>query len=356
MTDTPPEPSGADHMLLRQRVVRECAAAMHVATRERRMIACGSGGNRFPELLSAAQELRNLEGKDWDVAAGISAGALVAGLISQIPKNDLNAFNHDFDRAKCKFMRDAEASPFRPHVPLGEFANALFCVLAGKESLFKGMSSFVKKEFDERRFRCSGRRLLVGVFDNETQSYRTVDGDNEPSEIVRQAIEASCSIPVAMPAVNVSGIGRCRDGGLVHTIPIEECLRFIEDNQREGVPCHIDLLISDSIQNPPPHQKECTVTSSLVDVTTSLVWLNLERDLVDLSRVLGDTHGEQQTALHLLRSGKKRNFQRPWGSIRIVAPMSLSPKRRPRTSFRVPDKRIAETLVADGARAARSSM
>ena len=337
-------------------LLRHCAVAVRQAVRERRMIVLGSGGPRFIELLSAAHELRNLEKKDWDVAAGISAGALVAALISQIPKNDLDSFNHDFERAKCKFMKDAEASPFRPHVPLGEFANALFCVLTGKESLFKGLSPFVKKEFDERRFRSSGRQLLVGIFDNETQSYRTVDGDAETADTVRQAIVASASIPVAMPAVNVDGIGRCRDGGLVHTIPVDECLSFIHSNQREGVPCHVDLFISDSIESPPPQQPVSTVTSSLMDVTTSLVWLNLQRDLLDLSRVLGDTHQEQQTALHLLRTGKKRNFRRPWGSIRIVAPASLSSRRLPRTSFRALNRTLAETLVADGAKAARSSM
>ena len=323
----------------------------------RRMVCIGTGGNRFIELLVATHELRRLERKDWDVAAGISAGALVAGLISQIPKGDWETFDHDFSRARKKFLEDHGASPFQPRFPLGQYFNAVLCMLFGMPSLFRGMSQFVDKEFDQERFKKANRQLLVGVYDNETQSYKTVDSEQETTDVVRQAIIASCSIPVAMPEASVDGIGRCRDGGLVHTIPVQECLHFISENTRRGVQSHIDLLISDAIQTPPASKSgSSTVTSSLLEVTASLVWKNLERDLLQLSEVLGDTRQEQQTALHLLRSESKRNFTRPWGTMRIVAPISLTPKRETRISFRVPDTEQSKTLVKQGIAAARASM
>lgn len=324
----------------------------------RRMIAIGSGGNKFIELLSAAHEVRNMNPtRDWDVLAGISAGALVAALISMIPKHDLETFNHDFERAKCKFVKDAEASPFRPHIPLGEFANAIFAVLFNKESVFAGMDDFVDEEFNQRRYEASGRRLVVGIFDNTHQRYRSVDSHYNGAGIMRDAILASSSVPVAMPAVNIKDIGRCRDGGMCHTIPVKEILQFINENKRAGRRVHVDLLISDQIEHPPePRPDPINITGSLLDACNSLVWLNLERDLVELSGLLGDTRPDCDRALHLLRSGKQRNFERHWGTIRIVAPIDLGPRRRVRTRFGVPRQEVAEALIEKGARAARASM
>lgn len=324
----------------------------------RRMIAIGSGGNKFIELLSAAHELRNIDPMhDWDVLTGISAGALVAALISMIPMHDLETFNYDFERAKCKFVKDAEASPFRPHIPLGEFANALFAVMFNKESVFAGMDDFVDEEFNQRRYEASGRRLIVGIFDNTHQQYRMVDSKCNNPVILRNAILASSSVPVAMPAVNIEGIGRCRDGGMCHTIPVEEIKQFIHENKRAGRRVHIDLLISDQIEHPPEQRPDpINITGSLLDACNSLVWLNLERDLVELSGLLGDTRPECDRALHLLRSGKQRNFVRYWGTIRIVAPIDLGPRRQVRTRFGVPRQEVAEALIEKGARAARASM
>ena len=323
-----------------------------------RMIAIGSGGNKFIELLSAAHELRNLEPHhDWDVIAGISAGALVGALISMVPQNDLAAFNHEFERAKCKFIKDAEASPFRPHVPFGQFANALFAVLLNKESLFSGMDDFVDNEFDANRYKRCGRRLLVGCFDNTHQKYLTVDSKCNSPPIMQSAILASASVPVAMPAVNINGVGRCRDGGLCHTIPVVEIKRFVEEAKSAGKRVHIDLLISDQIENPPQQRPDpINLTGSLLDTCTSLVWVNLQRDLVDLCHLLADTTADQDRALHLIRSGEQRKFDRSWGSLRVIAPKDMGPRRRIRTYFRVPKKETAEALIQKGAKAARASM
>ena len=256
-------------------LMRQCAAAVSAVgavgrPEARRMIGIGTGGNRYHELLAATHELRKLEQKDWDVCAGISAGSLVAAMISQIKKGDYGTFDHDFTKARENFLQDHNASPFQPRYPLGQYFNAVLCMVFGKPSLYKGMSAFVNQEFDEDRFKKAGRQLLIGVYDNETQSYKTVDSRKATTNAVRQAIIASCSIPVAMPVQSVDGIGRCRDGGLVHCIPVRECIHFIKENTREGVQSHIDLLISDAIQTPPtPRPGEPSVTSSLLDATVS---------------------------------------------------------------------------------------
>ena len=115
-----------------------------------RMLAVGSGGNKFIELLEAARVLRN-EGGDWQHLAGISAGALLCGMVSMLPYGDLEAFNAKFDDATHQFSEDARVSPFRPWIPLGAFASAIFAVVFRKPSLFRGNEDFVRREFSVAR-------------------------------------------------------------------------------------------------------------------------------------------------------------------------------------------------------------
>lgn len=320
-----------------------------------RLLAVGSGGNCFIELLSACHEIRNIEGYDWTHLAGISAGALVCALVSMIPFGDLDTFNRDFDRARLKFT-ETSSSPFQPWIPLGNFASALFAVLFHKESVFKNsMAEFVDKEFSKTRYKLSGRVLRVGVFDTFKQAYCTIDSEEYDATIMQNAIVASTSVPVACPSQMVRG-NRCRDGGIAHVLPVVEIDAFIHKHRRQGIKVHVDLLISDSIQQPPSEKKgKVDVTDSLLGVCCSIAWLNLERDLKHLVwNHLSDTDAEAEIVLHNLRHGVTRNFTRPFGTLRVVSPIDLKPRgREERSDFSVPfSKKSAERLVVRGAVAA----
>lgn len=323
-----------------------------------RMLAVGTGGNKFYELLVEAHEIRVATGKDWDVLTGISAGALLCGLISMIPLNDADTFEHDLSQAKAQFVEDVSASPFRPWVPFGAFASALFAVMFGKPSIFKGNGKFVRKEFDDHRFRSSGRRLLVGIFDQTTQQYRTVDSHWHSGREVQTAIAASCAVPVVVPGVHFKG-HLCRDGGMVHTIPIKEMIAFVRRHEGKSR-VHIDLLVSDGMKTAPAPRRKPNATQAMLDVCTSLVWLNLQRDLRQLVRHLltprGAKHQEVEIVLARLRSGEQRNFDMPWGTMRVVSPVDLNPRRAPRTTFRVPQRDTARALMERGVEAAQAAL
>ena len=324
-----------------------------------RLLAVGSGGNRFVELLAEAKEIRNRTGQDWDTLAGISAGALLCGLISMQPMDDLNTFNTTLARAIAQFGSDASASPFTPWLPLGGFVSALFAVLFQKPAVFQGNAGFLRKEFDEAKFHAAGRRLLVGVYDNVLEKYKTVDSRFHSPSDMRQAIAASSAVPGVVPPVAFQG-HRCRDGGVVHTIPINEIIAFVRQHGRSG-PVHVDLLISGNIASPPHMSSTVTVTSSLMDLCGSLVWQNLQRDLRSLVRQLlvdaGSPPYVQRKVLQTLVSGAQRNFQRPWGTLRVVSAEPWTAKQRPiRTQFRarVPAPTMA-AMVANGRHAAEKA-
>lgn len=323
-----------------------------------RMLAIGSGGNKFIELLAAVHELRVVTGKDWEVLAGISAGALLCALISMIPFNDAVAFERDLTRARRKFTESASASPFRPWIPLGAFASALFAVMFHKPSVFKGNGKFVRREFNNDRFRASGRRLLVGIFDQTRQRYRTIDSQWHSGRDISQAIAASCAVPVVVPGIRFQG-HLCRDGGVAHTLPIKEIFAFVKRHQGKSR-VHVDLLVSDGLRTAPQPRHQPNVTQAMLDVCTSLVWLNLQRDLRQLVKVLlvppKAKAEETERVLHLIRSGEQRNFEMPWGSMRVVSPVDLNPRRAPRTTFRVPRRDTADALLRRGTEAAQAAL
>lgn len=322
------------------------------------MLAVGSGGNKFIELLAEAHELRAVTGKDWEVLAGISAGALLCALISMIPLNDTEAFERELMRARDKFIHSTSASPFRPWIPLGAFASALFAVMFQKPSVFRGNGKFVRQEFDDDRFRSSGRRLLVGIFDQTRQQYRTIDSKWHSGRDVTQAIAASCAVPVVVPGVHFQG-HLCRDGGISHTLPVNEIFQFVK--RHSGVSrVHVDLLVSDGLRTAPPARDKPNVTQAMLDVCSSLVWLNLQRDLRKLVETLLVPRGSKPAVvdetLDRVRSGEQRNFDMPWGTMRIVSPVDLNPRRTPRTTFRVPRRDTAEALLDRGLEAAKAAL
>jgi hypothetical protein len=323
-----------------------------------RMLAVGSGGNKFIELLEAARVLRNETGQDWQNLAGISAGALLCGMISMLPLNDLRAFNAKLDDAIRQFSDNTKASPFRPWIPLGAFASALFAVVFRKPSLFRGNTTFVRKQFRVGQFHASGRRLMVGVFDNTLQKYKTVDSCLYDARDLGLAIAASSAVPVVTPPVLDAHKHLCRDGGLVHSIPVREIVAFVTGRGRQKV--HVDLLISDALEDAPLPSARTTVTSSLMDMCASLVWSNLQKDLRYLTRrLLVDTPRDVERVLWKLRTGKQHNFERPWGTMRVVSPVSLGPRRmgrKVRTSFRVPEHNTTRQLRSIGHAAATAAL
>ena len=123
---------------------------------------------------------------------------------------------------------------------------------------------------------------------------------------------------------------------------------------------HVDLLVSDGLRAAPHPRAQPNVTQSMLDVCTSLVWLNLQRDLRQLVKTLlvpaGANAAEVDNVLDRLRGGEQRNFDMPWGSLRVVSPVDLGPRRTPRTTFRVPHRDTATALLDRGTEAARRAL
>lgn len=307
-------------------------------------------------LVAECFELRNMmpPGEDWCCACGVSAGALLATLVGTIKYGDIHAFNARFERARHQFEGGGEASPYRPWIPFGHFMNAVWALLTNKPSLFHGNKKFIFKEMQKHDLETSGRRVQVGYFDERLQKYCTADSKWHSFKTLRDAVAASCAVPVLLPPHGVLG-SQCRDGGVAHTIPAHETIRWV-DSYRGRTKVHVDLLLSDALETPPQPNSAGGVVNAAVDLSSSIVWLNLQRDLRLLCyKLLWDPSEDLDAVIMDLRSGKRRFFTRPWGTMRVVAPVDLTPKRRVRTSFRVPDKKMSDYLAQRGAKAARRS-
>ena len=99
----------------------------------------------------------------------------------------------------------------------------------------------------------------------------------------------------------------------------------------------------------------------MLDVCSSMVWLNLQRDLRELvTRLLTDSKADVESVLWQLRTGKIRNFERAWGTLRVVSPVDLGPRRRVRkrygVKFAVPTNQTAKELIREGREAADAAL
>ena len=60
----------------------------------KRMLAAGPGGDKVWVLLGMVEALYDHDPKntDWELCAGISAGSLIAAMVSQVPPREYKAF------------------------------------------------------------------------------------------------------------------------------------------------------------------------------------------------------------------------------------------------------------------------
>lgn len=195
-----------------------------------RLLALSAGGDRGAVLVGMLHGLYRVGGRnrvDWREIAGISAGAIVGGLVSQtLPET----FDQKMEHAKDLF----ELGGFHvvePHTRWGFYINAIDA-LWYYDSLYSNapMCKLIDENFNEN---LSFTKLKVGAYNKDTCEYETFT-DN-----LQTAIVASASVPIVFPAVQI-GSHKYQDGGMRHIIPVEEIFEFIKEHPSG---CEIDVMI-----------------------------------------------------------------------------------------------------------------
>lgn len=260
-----------------------------------RLLALSAGGDRGAVLVGMLHGLYRVEGKErvnWRQITGISAGAIVGGLVSQtLPET----FDKNMEHAKDLF----ELGGFhvvQPHTRWGFYINAIDA-LWYYDSLYSNapMCKLIEENFNEN---LSFTPLKVGAYNKDTCEYETFT-DN-----LKTAIIASASVPIVFPAVQI-GLHKYQDGALRHIIPVEEIFQFIKENP---LGCEIDVMICYPINCYELFFKATTPEGYLplieesFRVMTDQMLSTLNNDLKEIANYLGIPHEEiRQKACNTFR-------------------------------------------------------
>ena len=250
-----------------------------------RLLALSAGGDRGAVLVGMLHGLYRVEGRDrvdWHQIAGISAGAIVGGLVSQtLPET----FDSKMEHAKDLF----ELGGFHviePHTRWGFYVNAIDA-LWYYDSLYSNapMRKLITDNFNET---LCFTPLKVGAYNKDTCEYETFTDNLE------NAITASASVPIVFPPIQI-GPHKYQDGALRHIIPVEEIFQFIKEHPRG---CEIDVMICYPINCYELFFKATTPEGYLplieesFRVMTDQMLSTLNNDLKELARYLEISHDE----------------------------------------------------------------
>tara|TARA_B100000214_G_scaffold362517_1_gene327037 strand:- start:541 stop:1503 length:963 start_codon:yes stop_codon:yes gene_type:complete len=243
------------------------------------LLALSAGGDRGAVLVGMLHGLYKAGGKDridWKQISGISAGAIVGGLVSQTTPN-----NFDSRMEKARDMFDLGGfHVVEPHTRWGFYINAIDA-LWYYDSLYSNepMKKIIEEQFNEE---LAFTPLTVGAYNKDRCEYEVF------YENLSTAILASSAVPIVFPAIQI-GEYKYQDGGMRHIIPVQEIFEFIREHPQG---CTVDVMVCYPINCYELFFKTMTPEGYLplieesFRVMTDQMLCTLNRDLMDLARYL----------------------------------------------------------------------
>lgn len=196
-----------------------------------RALVFSGGGAKIHYHVGAALALLKTE-PEYDLFAGVSAGALVAAYLAQFPQGFSDEASSCLETL-TKNMRFADVA--KPWWPLGRIAGLWRSSLYDATPLHK----LVRREFSAEAIHTSGRKLRIGAVSLDGGEYATF---SEQCEFIHDAVLASCAFPGFFFPVNIHG-QLFVDGGVRVYTPIAAAI--------DAGATHIDVVMT-SPKDPSP--------------------------------------------------------------------------------------------------------
>jgi predicted patatin/cPLA2 family phospholipase len=200
------------------------------------LLAVGAGGGHAAFTVGVLKGLFVDSGDcaEWTHLAGISAGALVVGMIQQVDPYNPSEYWKALDTITCKLCNKF---PLRPHLRGGGALNAMYSLFFSNSLYQNDLPKFIQSNIDFAKIRRRDRTLSIGMYNQTKGQYETHVVAPEMSEdhIVKM-LTASCSVPCALPPQQI-GEDMYVDGGMYHVLPVDEIVAFW--NAHKG---HVDIL------------------------------------------------------------------------------------------------------------------
>jgi NTE family protein len=183
-----------------------------------RALVLSGGGAKGAFQVGALDTLLNEQGLDFAVIAGVSTGALSAGMLAQ--GAGLQGQRAELERLKELYFSLGSARDIYRSRFLGVLGAFLF-----HDSIYDPtpLRDKIAQRIDPARLRASGTALRIGSVCLEDGRYRSVT-QHEPH--IRDFIYASASLPVLWPPVEIEG-KHWVDGGVRNITPLRDAIQAL---------------------------------------------------------------------------------------------------------------------------------
>ena len=198
-------------------------------------LVLAGGGVKGAYQVGALKKWMAEDGRDYDLVAGISVGALNAAILCQTPAGDPKASWGILDSTWGRVNNTRIKKSWKP-----------FGVLESlwKQSVYNSepLQEWVRSGVDSKKIQASGRKLRVVAVSLNTGETRVA---TESSINIPGWVNASAAFPVMLTPIEMEGHSWV-DGGLRSITPLGEAIRAGADE--------IDMILCSSTKLIPPYR------------------------------------------------------------------------------------------------------
>ena len=252
-------------------------------------LALSGGGDRGCVLVGILDELHEMKGETeirWDECAGISAGALTAGMVAQ---TTAATFSKMIRTLKHIFLSGG-FHVVDSWVYGGQIINMLDALM-WHDSVFQNtaMQNLIKNHFKIENVK---RPFSVGAYNKTLCRYESFTSKDEKD--MASAMLASAAVPVILPNVTIDSY-KYEDGGMRHMFPIEEIEKWVKKTHGKK---HVDVMMCFPVNNYKLFMKMCVPTTgypiinNAVRTMSDIMLQTMELDLTRLGKLVNKTYEE----------------------------------------------------------------
>lgn len=235
------------------------------------MLAISSGGDHSAYVLGMLKGVfvTQPDVTEWTKICGISAGALIGTKLAQVDTEDRSNFIKSLNH-----LMESHQIFTKSWSTMGtvvSLAKAFFW----HGGLFKSQLGQIVTDSWDKKY----RDLYVGAYNQTEGRYQSFGPRPEILEVT-----ASASIPVVFESVKINNAEYC-DGAIAHVLPIKEIKAHWNDEDLDVMICyptdHAEFIKSSRYMTRYP------LVGRLFGTICDNTWYNLNRDLEDLSELVG---------------------------------------------------------------------
>ena len=251
------------------------------------MLAVGAGGAHAAFTLGVLLQwfAQGENCAEWTHLAGISAGALVTGMIQQVDMQNPSEYAGALEVIRTKLCNKF---PLRPHIKLSSTLNAMYSLFFSNSLYQNDLPTFIQSNINFKKLKRHDRTLSIGMYNQTKGQYEThkVVPTMSDEHIVKM-LTASCSVPCALPPQKI-GEDMYVDGGMSRVIPVDEIAAFWKEYEGDVdiLACYPTMSLQE-FKTCEEVKSRFALLTQCSDFVIDTLWNTYQRDLDAIDQLFG---------------------------------------------------------------------